>query len=308
MVMKRLIVFLVITTILLPAFIQAGEIQRIQQRGVITVSLNREYPPFCMEKDGTLSGLDVDLANMLAHFMGVKVRFVMPETYDQQIPKLMAGETDIIMAAMTRTVERGLLVSFTKPYFEVSQAALARRDKVPEGADSYFDLLDVQGLRLGVKSGTTHESFARQLFPDNVIKLYPTATAAAYAVVQGEIDAMVADSPFVQVWRNTHIQHYSSITALLAPVTREFYAFAIRQGDPDFLNWLNLFVDQISTDGTLELLKFEYFEQMAWAGQESAPTQRLNRAQFLKNKFIDKKRALIEQQRKAFQGKGDSYE
>ncbi|MBC2709550.1 MAG: transporter substrate-binding domain-containing protein [Desulfosarcina sp.] len=306
--MKRYAFILIIVMLMVPVSGQAGEIQRIQEQGVITVSLNRDYPPFSMEKAGTVIGLDVDLAHLLADILGVKVRFIHPDTYDQQIPTLLAGNSDIIMAAMTRTVERGLQVSFSNPYFEVSQAALVSRDKVPVGAKAYFDLLDIDGLRLGVKTGTTHEAFARQLFPTDAIRGYPTTTAAADAVVKGEVDAMVADSPFVQVWRNTHVQHYKKIAALLAPVTREFYAFAIRQGDPDFLNWLNLFVDQIRTDGTLGLLTYEYFEQMAWTGEKMDSGEKLTRAQFLKNRFIAEKQAMIEQRRKAFQGRGDNYE
>ncbi|MDB4442440.1 transporter substrate-binding domain-containing protein [bacterium] len=286
----------------------AGEIERIQAKGEITVSLNRGYPPFAMEKDGKIFGLDVDLAHLLADYLDVKVKFIRPQTYDRQIPKLLAGESDIIIAAMTRTVERGLKVSFSDPYFEVSQAALVRRELLPSGADSYFDLPEIEGLRLGVKADTTHEKFARQLFPAKAIKPYPTAAAAAEALINGDVDAMVADSPFVQVWRNTHLEHYQKIAALLTPVTREYYAFAVRQGDPAFLNWLNLFIDQIKIDGTLDLLTYEYFEQMSWAQQKSAPEKRLNRAQLLKNKFITRKQAEIDRRRREFQGTGDKYE
>ena len=86
----------------------AGEIEQIRAKGELVVSLNRDYPPFAMTIDGQPTGLDVDLAKLLAEYLGVKVRFIQPETYDQQIPKLLAGESDIIIAAMTRTVERGL--------------------------------------------------------------------------------------------------------------------------------------------------------------------------------------------------------
>jgi polar amino acid transport system substrate-binding protein len=212
------------------------------------------------------------------------------------------------MAAMTRTVQRALQVNFSNPYFEVSQAALVRRDKVPVRANAYFDLLGVENLRLGVKTGTTHEDFARQLFPPSAIKLYPTTEAAAEAVVLGEVDAMVADSPFVRVWRNTHVEHYTSVTALLEPVTREFYAFAIRRDDPDFLNWLNVFVEEIKTDGTLELLEHEYFEQMNWVVDKGKMATKQKRAEFLKNRFIIDKKTRLEQRRRDFQGKGDNYE
>ncbi|MEN8757116.1 MAG: transporter substrate-binding domain-containing protein, partial [Desulfobacterales bacterium] len=238
--MKKIIVFALALLLVLAPQCWSGEIERIQKKGEITVSLNRGYPPFSMERDGKLFGLDIDLAILLADYLNVKVKFIRPQTYDLQIPKLLAGESDIIIAAMTRTVERGLKVHFSEPYFEVSQAALVRRNLLPADAYAYFDLLEIKTLRLGVKAGTTHEKFARQLFPAKVIKLYPTAEAAAGALLKGDVDAMVADSPFVQIWRNTHVEYYQEIAALLEPVTREFYAFAIRPGDPDFLNWLNL--------------------------------------------------------------------
>lgn len=307
-IMKRYAFFFFAVLWFLPLTAQTGEIERIQKAGVINVSLNRDYPPFSLEKSGSIIGLDVDLAYLLASYLNVKVSFIRPETYDQQIPKLLAGEADIIMAAMTRTVQRALQVNFSNPYFEVSQAALVRRDRVPMGANAYFDLLGVEDLRLGVKTGTTHEAFARQLFPASAIKLYPTTEAAAEAVLLGEVDAMVADSPFVRVWRNTHVEHYTSITALLEPVTREFYAFAIRKGDPDFLNWLNVFVEEIKADGTLDLLAHEYFEQMNWAVEKGRIATQQKRAEFLKNRFILEKKARIEQRRRDFEGKGANYE
>ncbi|GBC60484.1 amino acid ABC transporter substrate-binding pro tein [Desulfonema ishimotonii] len=286
----------------------AGEIEQIRAKGEIVVSLNKGYPPFSMMTDNQISGLDVDLATLLADYLGVRVRFIRPESYDQQIPRLLAGDSDIIIAAMTRTVERGLKVSFTDPYFEISQAALVQRELVPVGADSYFDLLETDQLRLGVKADTTHEKFALELFPEKAIRRYPTADAAADGLLRGEVNAMVADSPFVRVWRDTHPEHYLKIAALLAPVTKEYYAFAIRQGDPVFLNWLNLFIDQIRIDGTLELLEYEYFEQMPWAKKKAAAKEKLTRAQLLKNKFVARKKAMIEERRKALMKTKPDYD
>ncbi len=278
---------------------RAGEIERIQAKGELVVSLNKGYPPFSMLIDGQPTGLDVDLARLLADYLSVKVRFIRPESYDQQIPRLLNGESDIIMAAMTRTVARGLKVSFTDPYFEVSQAALVRRKMAPPAANSYFDLLEIGGLRLGVKAGTTHEIFARELFPADAIRLYPTAAAAAAAIIEGEVDAMVADSPFVRIWERTHPEHYRQVQALLTPVTQEYYAFAIRPGDPVFLGWLNLFISQIKIDGTLDLLHYEYFEAMSWSDKAAATAKQLTPAKFLKNRFIERRKALIEERRKA---------
>ena len=306
--MKKWFVLFSLCLVVWSSFAQAAELEHIEKNGVITVSLNREYPPFAMQKDGKPFGLDVDMAHLLAEYLGVKVRFIQPQSYDQQIPKLLAGESDIIMAAMTRTIERGLKVNFTDPYFEVSQAALVKRDLVSDSANSYFDLLEIDSIRLAVKAGTTHEKFARELFAAKAIKLYPTTDAAADGLIKDEVNAMVADSPFIRVWRATHPEHYQKIVALLQPVTKEYYAFAIRRGDQAFLNWLNLFVGEIKTDGTLDFLKYEYFEQMRWARQKTIPPKTLTRAQFLKNRFVARKKAMIEKRRQEFLGGGDHYE
>ena len=76
--------------------------------------------------------------------------------------------------------------------------------------------------RIQAKGDTTHEKFARQLFPAKAIKPYPTAAAAAEALINGDVDAMVADSPFVQVWRNTHLEHYQKIAAFLMYILPRF--------------------------------------------------------------------------------------
>ena len=88
--MKRYVCILTLVILLAPVAGPAGEIDRIREKGVITVSLNRDYPPFSMQKDGTPIGLDVDLAHLLAEILEVKVKFIRPETYDRQIPMLLA--------------------------------------------------------------------------------------------------------------------------------------------------------------------------------------------------------------------------
>ena len=307
--MKKMAIALVVLSLLVSISpVSAGEIERIQKADQIVVSLNKGYPPFSMETDGKLSGLDVDLATLLADAMGVRVKFIRPDNYSEQIPKLLAGESDIIIAAMTRTTKRGLKVNFTIPYFEVSQAALVYRKHVRNDADSYFDLTQIPELRLGVKANTTHETFARELFPVETIKRYSTAAEAAEALVKGDVDAMVADSPFIKIWWNTHPEYYPTIQALLAPVTRETYGFAIRKGDLEFLNWLNLFIEQIKQDGTMDLLVHDYFVRMDWAIPRVDTTEKLTRAKLIKNQFLRRKQALIEENRAKIRGIGDAYE
>lgn len=288
--------------------VQAGEIEHIQAKGELVVSLNRGSPPFCMEIKGELTGLDVDLARLLADYLGVKPRFRFPDAYEQHIPSLLAGEADIVIAAMTRTPERGLRVNFTEPYFEVSQAALVRRDWVGRDDQSYFDLVGIKGLRVGVKQHTTIENFARELFPKDAVKTYASHDEAVDGLVRGDVEATVHDSPFVRVWEKAHPELSGKIKALLAPTTKEQYGFAIRKGDPDFLQWLNLFIAQVLTDGTMDLLKHRYLLEMPWLGMPATREADMNKAQLLRNQFLAKKQEMLEaKRRKAMKEAGAPY-
>ncbi len=307
--MKRILPIILAIVGLALSQVNAGEIERIMNKGELRVSLNKGYPPFCIVENNKIQGLDVDLAKLIADYLGVKVKFIMPPLYKEQIPKLLAGESDIIIAAMTRTVERGLKVAFTDPYFEVSQAALADRDMVAAQTISYFGLVDIPGIRIGVKADTTIERFARELFSADAIKTYPDHPQAVDALLKGQVDATVHDSPFVQIWARTHPNLTGRIKPLLAPVTKEYYGFAIRKGDPEFLAWLNLFITQIKSDGTLDLLKHRYFVEMRWAGVKTTREARITKAQLLRNKFVAEKQKKLEQKRTHEQlQKGDAYE
>jgi len=297
--MKKTISILVVGFLMVfCSSLQAGEIERIKQKGEIIVSLNTGYPPFSMEVKGERIGLDVDLAKLLAQSLGVKVKFLIPELFGDQIPKLLAGQSDIIIAAMTRTPQRGLLVDFTDPYFEVSQAALVRRQLVKPDDESFFDLLRIKGIKVGVREKTTGEAFAREFFPPQAIKTYPGHPEAVAALLKGEVDATVHDSPFVQTWSSSNPELWVKIKPLLAPVTKETFGFAIRKGDLEFLTWLNLLISQIQSDGTLDLLKYRYFVEMPWLAQKPSKQAEVTKAQLLQNEYMKKKQEKMEALRK----------
>lgn len=299
---KRMLILVVGFLMVFCFSVQAGEIERIKEKGEIIVSLNTGYAPFSMEEKGERIGLDVDLAKLLAQTLGVKVKFLVPKLFGEQIPKLLAGESDIIIAAMTRTPERGLQVNFTDPYFEVSQAALVRRNLVKQQKESLFDLVGIKDIRVGVREKTTGEKFVRDLFPAEAIKTFPGHPEAIDALLKGEVDATVHDSPLVQTWIRSNPEQWAKVKPLLDPVTKEGLSFAIRKGDLEFLIWLNLFISQVQSDGTMELLKYRYFVEMPWLAQKPGKQAEMTRAQLLRNEYMLKKQEKLDALRKEAPG------
>ena len=77
----------------------------------------------------------------------------------------------------------------------------------------------------------------------------------------GRADAFVYDLPFNVVYI---AQFKDSLVHLKEPFTKEPLGWAVRKGDPDFLNWLDNFLQEIHNDGTYDVLYQRWFEGSDW--------------------------------------------
>ena len=94
--------------------------QQIKTKGVLTVGVKADYPPFgYREPDGTINGIEPDLARDLAKRLGVKAEFV-PVVASNRIQFLQQGRIDVLIATMTNTAERAKLVDFAAPDYYAS--------------------------------------------------------------------------------------------------------------------------------------------------------------------------------------------
>lgn len=234
-------------------------LEKVVKRGVLRVGLESGYMPFEMkDKSGKVIGFDVDMAMHMAEAMGVELRLV--ETpWEEVIPALLADKFDIIMSGMTITPQRNLRVSFAEPYLVVGQTILLR--KALEGKiASYKDLNDAQ-YTLATKQGVTAEHAIQKYMPKAKLQLYPTEADAVAAVVTGKVDAFVYDLPFNAIH---YSQRRNQLAFLDTPFTYEPLGWAIRKGDPDFLNWLNNFLAQAKGDGTYDDLYRKWVRNTQW--------------------------------------------
>ena len=95
----------------------APEFARIINRGELVVALlGVDQPPFFEEKNGKLSGFDVDFAREIAQKLGVRVRFNrQAQTFDGVVTLLAEGQADLAISKLSRTLSRARVVSFSAP-------------------------------------------------------------------------------------------------------------------------------------------------------------------------------------------------
>ncbi|MGQ0618879.1 MAG: transporter substrate-binding domain-containing protein [Panacagrimonas sp.] len=242
-----------------PSLWEKSTLNQILRRGELRVGLEAGYMPFEMlDRNSNLIGFDIDLARKMASVLKVKVRFVNTQ-WDGIIPALLTDKFDLLMGGMTITPERNLQVNFTRPYIVVGQTALLARKH--QGKITGYRQLDDPQFIVTAKLGTSGDIAARRTFPRAQLKQFESEADASLEVRNGRADAFIYDFPFNAIYA---LRYPDSVTHLSEPFTRENLGWAIRKGDPDFLNWLDNFLDAIRNDGTYDVLYKRWFEGTAW--------------------------------------------
>jgi len=233
-----------------PELAASSTLETILDRGTILVGSDIPFPPFEFEDaDGNLVGLDVDLIKMLAQQMGVDYEFV-PSPFDPIIANLNAGNFDVIASDITANLSRGLAANFTDAYLLTGQIAMVSTSKSPGSGITSYNQLNSPDVVIAVQLGTTGADAAATFFPNAEIREFPEALLALQEVVDGRADAIVFDDVFLE----PQVANVGSLAELCCPrgapvaLTNEPIALAIRKGDPDFLHYLNFFIQEAGTN------------------------------------------------------------
>jgi polar amino acid transport system substrate-binding protein len=238
---------------------KASALEEIQKRGELLVGLEAGYQPFEMQDEkGNIVGFDVDMAYEMGKALfgegGEKKVKLINTAWEGIIPALMTHKFDIIMSGMTILQSRNLKVNFCEPYYYIGQCLLINK-KDKDKYKSYKDL-NKEGVIVTSKLGVTGAFTAEKMMPKATLRLFKTEAEGALQVANGLADAFIYDEPQVRVFA---AMYKDNTVGIFDPITYEPLAWAIRKGDPDFLNWLNNFLRQVHGDGLWDQLKQKWF-------------------------------------------------
>ncbi|MBW2058123.1 MAG: transporter substrate-binding domain-containing protein [Deltaproteobacteria bacterium] len=238
---------------------RASTLEEILKRGELLVGLEAGYQPFEMQDEkGNIVGFDVDMAYEMGKAIfgegGEKKVKLINTAWEGIIPALMTHKFDIIMSGMTILQSRNLKVNFCEPYYYIGQCLLINK-KDKDKYKSYKDL-NKEGVIITSKLGVTGAFTAEKMMPKATLRLFKTEAEAGLQVANGLADAFIYDEPQVRVFA---AMYKDKTMGLFEPITYEPLAWAIRKGDPDFLNWLNNFLRQVRGDGRWEKFKQKWF-------------------------------------------------
>lgn len=227
-------------------------LKQVLQRGTLRVGDCLSFAPFGFyNKDGQPDGYDVDLAKELAKQMGVKLE-VVNTTSANRIPNLQTDKVDVVFCNFTRNLERAKEIAFTTPYVVASEALLVKK------SSGIKSIKDMNGRTIATVKGSTNGDEVRSLNMQVKIQEFDSSQAAILAVKQGQADAMIEDNNFL-AYQASLDQELTVTDEALVPL--EYNGFGAKAGDQIWLNYLNLFLFQISASKQNAQLYKKWFGQ-----------------------------------------------
>ena len=230
------------------------DIRQVQERGALRVGLVAKdiRPLLFTGSDGQPAGIEIAMANGLAKRLGIQTQFVRTAaTHDELVAQVAAGEVDVAVSSITRTVERAQAVRFSRPYLTQSVAvALNRVRALRENVACPATPADAAALAsrpdgLGVTRGGAYEQALRNQDKNINPVVFNTASELHDAL---ESDRLLAGLGGEIELRQLFARHPAARIKLklcLVGEQKDQIAIAVRPDAPNLAAWIDVVLDNV---------------------------------------------------------------
>lgn len=227
--------------------------EKIKSSGKLVLSTNAEFEPFEFKDNNEIVGIDVEIAKKIAAKMGVELS-INDVAFDSLVMELKSNKCDFVAAGMSITDDKKENVDFSDPYFDATQSII-----VVKGS-SIKTRADLNGKKVGVQQGTTGDTYCTNEDGTSDISVGETVrfnkgADAVTDLLNGKIDAVVIDDFPAKKFVSKHADQLEKLDDAM---TVEHYAIAVKKGDSELLNDINLVLKDMKSSGELDKLVEKY--------------------------------------------------
>ena len=222
---------------------------KIKRTGTFLAGVRYDLPPLgSVDTAGNPVGFSVDLSNLIAQRMGVKVQFVQI-TSQTRMPLLQSGRIDADVGPATPSKQREEVVDFTIPYVWDGVTIV-----IAKGAST--NIKDYGPPR---KLSTTQGNFVLELMkaevPNGEYVLFQEHTDAILALLNRKVDGVGMNRFNGEAFVKRHPQQL----ALADDFFVDPWAIMVRQNDSKWRNFLNWTLQELWQEGTYQVIYAKHF-------------------------------------------------
>ena len=222
----------------------AAELKTVES-GKLIMSTNAAFPPYEMvADDGSFEGIDVEVAGAIAEKLGLEL-VVDDMDFDAALLAVQQNKSDIVMAGVTVTEDRQLVMNFSDSYATGVQVVI-----VKEGSDVTLDNLGEK--MIGTQRGTT--GYISDDYGDDHVTAYDNGASAVQALINGQVDCVVIDSAPAEAF----VAANAGLTILDTEYVTESYAIGVNKDNTALLDAINQALAELTADGTVQSIVDKY--------------------------------------------------
>jgi polar amino acid transport system substrate-binding protein len=219
------------------ARLHAQTLADIAARGFLAVGVKADYPPFGeRQPDGTVTGMEADMARELAKLLNVRLELV-PVLSSNRFDMLRANKIDLVIATLSITDERRKLAGIIEPaYYASGAGVLYRRGLHVE------EINDLDGVSLCVVDGNLFLRDFRLQHPRVNLIFFPNLDLADAALLDRKCDALFFDDLPLFYRKRSQAERYGDFSfQALIDIDPVLWGMAIRKESEngDFARFLS---------------------------------------------------------------------
>ena len=225
--------------------------------GKLTIATGEPvYEPWMVDDDpATGKGFESAVAYAVANQLGyASTDVVWVRTSFESAIAPGPKDWDLNIQQFSITPEREGAVDFSSPYYTTSQAIVTLESSPAAQATS---LADFAQLKVGVATGTTSYTVAKQEIGTANLPVFNSAEDTVLALVSGQIDAFVTDLPTAFYLASVELDGGVIAGQFASNEGGDQFAFVLPNDSPNTAP-VSSAVDALNADGTLGALETEW--------------------------------------------------
>jgi len=244
-----LAVTVAMTALSLTPLANAGpRLDKIMESKVIRVGTPGDYRPFAIKTDTGYAGHDIDVIELMAKEMGVKIEYV-PTSWPNLMKDIQAGKFDVAVGGITRNVGRMRYIDMLPGYAPFGKVALVQTaDKA-----KYTTLEDLNkpNVRVIKNPGGTNETFVLEKLKSAQVSTHDKNAEIPGLIAEGKGDVMITETYEALHYSKADPRlHAAFIDAPLTPKNQ--LGFMIPTDDADYARVMGFTWNLLDNRGTLK--------------------------------------------------------
>ncbi len=217
----------------------------------LTMGTNASFPPYEYYEDGSVVGIDAEIAAAIAEKLGMELEIVDMD-FKAIIPAVTEGKIDFGMAGMTVTEERLQSVNFSDTYAIGIQAIIVKEDSEITSIED----LSKEGAawKIGVQDSTTGDIYCTDEFGEDRVSKYAVGADAVEALKTGKVDCVIIDNEPAKAYVDAN----EGLKILDSAYTEEDYAICVNLENNALLEKINGALKELPEDGTVAAIIAKY--------------------------------------------------